>query len=201
MTGTRQPANEQHHPPKATAPVVDTGASASGPDGHYLAGTATLERVGRWRFPVFELTQGGEILASLGRPGWIRVLFGRGQRIELADGSRWRIKSVGAAGNIAPAIFDSDRRKIAISSVGVGNYGINGRDYGAVFYQAEGRRFGRANKWIIRRHDEELAVITRYPPSVEAAYPVHLGAVLVSFALIRYGILGESAPRLALNWK
>lgn len=167
---------------------------------HSLVGSATLDRVGRWRFPVFELTQDDEVIARLGRTGWIKVLFGRGQRIELADGSRWRVKAVGVAGTIAPAIFDADKRKIALTGVGEGSYGINGRDYGAALYQTEKRRFQRANRWIIRHHDDDLAEITRHPPSVVATRPVHLGAILVSFALIRYGILGEHAPRMNLRW-
>jgi hypothetical protein len=166
-----------------------------------MVGSAQLRRVARWRFPVFELTQEGKVLASLGRSGWIKVFFGRGQRIVLADGSRWRIKSLGGGGSIGPAIFDASKRKVAISSVGVGGYGINGRDYGCVLYQAEKKRFTRANHWIIRHHDETLAVITRHPRTVEASQPVHLGAVLLSFALVRYGILGEHAPRMNFIWK
>lgn len=166
------------------------------PDESEMLGHAELHRVSRWRFPLFELTQDGKVLASLGRSGWVKVFFGRGQRIVLADGSRWRIKSLGAGGVISPAIFDSSKRKIAISSVGVGGYGINGRDHGCVFYQAEKKRFIRANRWIIRHHEDELAVITRHPRTVEASHPVHLGAVLLSFALVRYGILGEDAPRM-----
>jgi len=83
--------------------------------------------------------------------------FGRGQRIELLDGSRWRIKSVGQSGKICPAIFDSEIRRIAVSSLGVGTYGINGRDYGCVIYASAGRRFGRFNDWIIREYEDELA--------------------------------------------
>jgi len=179
-----------------TTPQSDTDQMS-----HEMVGRAELRRVGRWRFPVHQLTQDDQVLASVGRTGWFKVFFGRGQRIELADGSRWRIKSLGTGGSISPAIFDSSKRKVAISSVGVGGYGINGMDYGCVFYQADKKRFARANRWMIRHHEDELAVITRNPRTVEASHPVHLGAVLLAFALIRYGILGEKAPRLNLVWQ
>ena len=181
--------------------MTTTSQSDTDQASHEMVGRAELHRVGRWRFPVFELTQDGTVLASLGRSGWVKVFFGRGQRIVLPDGSRWRIKSLGTGGTISPAIFDSSKRKVAIASVGVGGYGINGRDYGCVLYQAEKKRFTRANTWVIRHHDDELAVITRHPRTVEASRPVHLGAVLLSFALIRYGILGENAPRMNFIWK
>jgi hypothetical protein len=70
-----------------------------------------------------------------------------------------------------------------------------------VFYLTDKKRFSRANRWMIRHHEDELAVITRNPRTVEAEQPVHLGAVLLAFALIRYGILGEKAPRLNLVWQ
>ena len=76
-----------------------------------------------------------------------------------------------------------------------GTYGINGKSYGCALYPAEKPRFGRANRWILRQHEDELAVIQRSPLRVEASLPVHLGAVLLSFVLVRYGLPEESVPR------
>jgi hypothetical protein len=169
-------------------------------DSHEVVGDAEVRRVGRVRFPVYQLVQGDVVLASMGRTSWIKVFMGRGQRIELADGSKWRLKSLGSAGAVCPAILDADKRKIAVSSVGVGGYGINGKAFGFMFYRGEKKRFSRANRWILRHYEDEVAIVARYPAAIDASEPVHLGAVLVALTLVRYGILGESRPRLNLRW-
>ncbi|MGI9606406.1 MAG: hypothetical protein ACR2P0_09740 [Acidimicrobiales bacterium] len=167
---------------------------------HLLSGTAQLNRVGRIGFPVHQLTCDGEVIASLGRAGWIRIFLGRGQRVELADGSRWRIKSIGLHGKISPAIFDDQGRKIALSSLGTNAYGVNGRDFGFELYQLDKRGVSRANRWILRRHDVGVADLTRHPRSIRSHEPIHVGATLLAFTLVRFGILGEFTPRLKLQW-
>lgn len=167
---------------------------------HEMLGRAEVRRVGRLRFPVFELVQDDVVLASMGRTGWIKVFLGRGQRIELADGSAWRLTSVGTGGAVCPAILDDDKRKIAVSSVAVDGYGINGKAFGFTFHIGENNHLSRANRWILRHYEDEIATVTRHPSAVDASVPVHLGAVLMSFTLARYGILGESRPRFAFRW-
>lgn len=169
-------------------------------DTHEMQGRAELRRVGRVRFPVFELVQDDAVLASMGRTGWIKVFLGRGQRIELADGSRWRLISLGSGGAVCPAILDDRKRKIALSSVVVGGYGINGKTYGLTLHVGEKHRFGRANRWILRHYEDEIAAVTRHPSAIDTDVPVHLGAVLIAFTLARYGILGESRARFAFRW-
>jgi hypothetical protein len=179
--------------------VMKTGPEVT-IDSHEMLGRAEVRRVGRVRFPVYELVQGDVILASMARTSWIKVFIGRGQRIKLADGSEWRLKSLGRAGAVCPAILDADKRKIAVSSVAVGGYGINGKAFGFMFYRGERMRFSRANRWILRRYEDEIAIMVRYPAAVVASEPVHLGAVLLAFSLVRYGIVGESRPRLKFQW-
>jgi hypothetical protein len=169
-------------------------------DSHEVLGRVEVRRVGRIRFPVYELAQGDVVLASMGRTSWIKVFMGRGQRIKLADGSEWRLKSLGSAGAVCPAILDEDKRKIALSSVGAGGYGINGKAFGFMFYRGEKKRFSRANRWILRHYEDEIAIVVRYPAAIDASEPVHLGAVLLAFSLVRYGILGEFRPRLKFQW-
>lgn len=169
-------------------------------DSHEMVGRADVRRVGRVRFPVYELVQGDVVLASMGRTGSLKVSLGRGQRIELADGSQWRLKSLQHAGAICPVILDADKRKIALSSVATGGYGINGKEFGFTFYGGEKERFTRANRWTLRHYEDDVAIIDRYPAAIEACEPVHLGAVLLAFALVRFGILGESRPRFNFHW-
>jgi hypothetical protein len=194
-------ANSEQHGPMRVAPS-HAGAESREPDArHRLVGKANVHRIGRWTFPVYELTQDGVALAHMGRTGWFRIYFGPGQRIELTDGQRWTVRSVGAGGAIRPVIVDSTRRKVAIAGLGHGTYGINGKDYACALYPAHKPRFGRANTWILRQFEDELAIITRHPASVEAPLPVHLGAVLLSLVLIRYGLPEESAPGIpSLRW-
>ena len=180
--------------------VADNSTTCASRTDHYVQGTAVLTRVGRLRFPVFELRQDGQVLASMGRSGWIKVMLGRGQRVELADGAAWRVQALGVAGSICPAVFDADGRKVAISSLRDAKYGINGKDYGCILYASDKRRFSRADRWIMREYETELALFTRYPASVRADEPVHLGAVILAFALIRYGISGESSQRFNFRW-
>jgi hypothetical protein len=118
----------------------------------------------------------------------------------LADGSKWRLKSLECAGAVCPAILDADKLKIAVSSVAGGGYGINGKAFGFMFYRGEKKRFSRANRWILRHYEDEVAIVARYPAAIDASEPVHLGAVLLAFTLVRYGILGESRPRFKFRW-
>ena len=180
--------------------VVPPRAGAAN-DAFWLEGKATVRRLGRWRFPVFELEQGGHVLAHMGRTGWIKVYLGRGQRVELADGSRWAIRSIGIGGSFAPIIVDSSGRKVTLAGMSHGTYGINGKDYSCVLTPVDKPRIGRANRWVLRRFEDDLATITRYPLSVDASRPVHLGAVLMSFVLVRYGLPAESMPRIpSFRW-
>ncbi len=170
------------------------------PAHRYMQGAANVVRVGRFRFPAFELRQGDEVLASLGRSGVIKIMFGRGQRVELADGTAWRVRAMGNAGAICPVVVDAQRRRITISYPREDRYALNGRDYGCVLFAAKKRRFSRADEWILREHETEVATFTRYPASLVANEPVHLGAVILAFTLIQHGILGESKLRFNARW-
>lgn len=169
---------------------------------HSLRGSANLQRLSRWRFPVQELVQDGIVLARLGRTGWFKVFFGKGQRIELADGTRWTVRARSVAGTICPVVVDGSGRKVAMAGLTPGGYGINGKDWAYELLPTSRPKFGRADMWRLRRHDREEAVVSRTSLSVEASSPVHLGAVLLSFVVVRYGLPEESAPRIpTFRWK
>jgi hypothetical protein len=103
-------------------------------------------------------------------------------------------------GAICPAIFEDGKRKIALSSVLEGGYGINGKTYGFTLYPGVKKRFSQEDRWILRFYEDEIATVTRYPSAIDASAPVHLGAVLLAFTLARYGILGEWRPRFKFRW-
>jgi hypothetical protein len=157
-----------------------------------LVGETELRRVGRWRFPVYELASSGEVIARLGRFGTWRIFFGRGVRIELAAGATWRLRSLAMADAVCPVIVDSDIRKVAFAAPRYGGYGLNGPDWAYVMYPSEHRQLGRSNHWILREHEENVGVITRRPWRIEANSPVPLGAVIIGLAVAVYAIPGES---------
>jgi hypothetical protein len=168
---------------------------------HLLDGPARLRRVAPWGFPAAALTGNGETIALIGRMGWFRIYFGRGQRIELADGTRWTLTSVTTGGTISPVILDASGRRVTQAGFRHGTYGINGRDYAAVLHPADTTGLGRANRWMISDDDGEVAIIVRSPLSVIPRRPVHVGAVLIAFALVRFGLPEESAPLMpAFRW-
>ncbi len=141
------------------------------------------------------------MLAQMGRTGWLRIYMGPGRRITIADGEHWRVRAIGTGGSMIPVIFDSNRRRVAMASSNHGVYGITGRDFACSLYPAEKPLFGRANTWTLRQFEDELATITRYPLSVEAVLPVHLGAVFLSFILVRHGLPDDSVPRIpSFQW-
>lgn len=167
---------------------LDVGAA------HMLVGEGELRRVSPWGFPATALSANGMTLALLGRMGWFRIYFGRGQRIELSDGTRWTLTARTTGGTISPVILDRSGRKVTQAGFRHGTYGLNGRDYACVLHPVDTRGLGRANRWMLSNDDGELATLTRSPLRVVARRPVHLGAVLMSFALVKFGLPEESAP-------
>jgi len=171
------------------------------PKARQVKGRVSVHRVGRWRFPVFELRQGATVLAQMGRQGWYRIFFGTGQRIELADGSGWRLRATGRAGAICPVVVDEDQLKIVLGSPVVGGYGVIGMTNAYKLYLTEPSCLVRANRWILREHEKQVAVVSRFPLELDATRGIHIGTVLMSFALIQYGIPGENRLRAPkLNW-
>jgi hypothetical protein len=165
----------------------------------HLIGPAQIHRVGFWRFPVYELRQGDRVLARMGRSSWLKIYLGSGQRIELEDGGRWRLRSVRVGGDVVPMVVDDQRRRIAMSGMSHGTYGVNTKDLACALYPAQPGR--TRSRWILRHFERELAVIHRNPMSIDAAHPVPLGMAFICFAIIRYGIFGETTPRLpAFRW-
>jgi len=137
----------------------------------------------------------------MGRMGWLRIYMGRGQRIRIADGDHWRVRAIGTRGSMVPVVFDSNGRKIAMAGSNLGTYGITGRDFACSLYPEKKPPLGRPNRWILRQFEDELATIRRSPLSIDASLPVHLGAVFLSFILVRHGLPEDSVPGIpSFRW-
>ncbi len=136
---------------------------------------------------------GGTVVAEMARPGWFRHVLGRGQAIRLPDGRWWRLMSVEVAKHVCPVVVAEEGGKVAIAEPAPGGeYRVTTRDRG--FSLVPGRGNGtlwRAKRWTVREWGDEVAIITRRPRSIVASRPIPLGAVLVAFAAIEYGIPGE----------
>ncbi len=156
-----------------------------------VTGRAELVKAPGRGFPRYVLVEdGGRPLAELGRFSWFSIYLGRGQRVELPDGRRWRIRARSRLHTIAPVIVDQDLRKVAEAAHGYKNYGINGKDYAYVLNPDEKRRT-RARRWSLRMHETDVAAIRRQPMLVEAWEPIPLAVVLMSFVLMQFGVPGE----------
>lgn len=163
-----------------------------------------MQRV-RWiRFPSSLLVQArspdGEqkVLARLGRDGWFRVFLGRGRRVELPDGTKWRIGSGGMGGELVPVVTCPTGRLAVGSSVGQRSYGINGKDYAYNFYPTSRKRYDQS-PWMLTEHGAKLA--TFQADSVYAERPVPLATILICFTLIKYGVPGEGILVPNFSWQ
>ena len=152
-----------------------------------LTGVVELRRVGFRRFPVNELIRDDEVLAELGHLGWLRIYMGRGVKVELADGTGWRLRSTVVGGMVSPVVVDASRRKVAQGTGGDGVYGVNGKHFGYSLNPGHRPR-SRDAVWQLRHHEVDVAELRRRPDRIEAFEPVHIGAILISLVLLRFGV-------------
>jgi len=160
----------------------------------HVLGSALLRRVGALAFPTSilvgdESASGETILARLGRDGWFRVFFGRGRRVELPDGTKWRLTAVEAGGFISPLVACEGGKLAMGAPLGNRSYGVNGRDYAYNLYPTKSRDLGKPS-WLLREHDIDIA--TFRSRSMYANHPVPLAAALLCFTLIKHGVPGEA---------
>ncbi len=143
-------------------------------------------------FPSHELIAAGHTVARLGPDGPLRVFFGRGRRVQLVDGTEWRIKATTAGPYIVPII--KARTGIVATSGPLGGhhcYGINGKEFGFVLIPLDRVRLLREVAWLLRRHEDEIATIDT-AQVMHTNEPIPIAAVLMAFALIDHGIPGEA---------
>ncbi|MDF1594607.1 MAG: hypothetical protein P1T08_00730 [Acidimicrobiia bacterium] len=154
----------------------------------FVLGAASVRRVGVLRFPV-SIVEGedGHVLARLGRGGWFKVFFGRGRRVELPDGTAWRVTATGAGSCIVPMVTCSGGKLAVAAPHGKRSYGINGRAYAYNIYPASQAGLRR---WSLREHETELGRFGSH--SMYASHPIPLATALLCFTLIRYGVPGDA---------
>lgn len=156
-----------------------------------IHGLAEMRRIGGWGFPVEELVAGNQRVAALGRDGSLRIFFGPGRRVRLADGEEWRIKAATSGRCIVPVIT-SPTGAVAISGPLHGKrcYGITGRDW-AYFLIPLGRTglFG-TKQWAVRLHEADVGMI--HDRVFRSYQPIPVAAALLAFTLITHGIPGEA---------
>lgn len=149
----------------------------------------------------YELVQGDDVVAALGRYSWFNIFFGRGQKVVFPSGDRWRVRAEGWHKFICPIVVDIDRGRLASSRPGLGTtYAINGRSWGFVVSPTAGGR-GRSNGWSITEEGTELAVASRKPKKAFCGEAVPLAAILLAFVLSHYDIPGEKEFGPKVTWK
>lgn len=158
-----------------------------------ITGSVFLRRVGRLQFPVEELVGDGGVIAQLGRDGSLRIFFGPGRRIRLADGREWRIKAVTSGRHIVPIIL-AEAGKVAVSSplYATQSYGLNGKNYGLTLFPVGQAGLRRPRRWWMRRHEIDVASIDSVDRRLDALEPLPASAALMAFTLITHGIPGEA---------
>lgn len=164
-------------------------------DLHLVTGQIALHRV-RWgRYPTHQLVHDGSSIADVGSIGWLRIYLGWGSRVVLGDGTRWRIRAVTMSGYVRPVVVDTTRRKVALGAGGEGVYGITGREFGYTLNPGA-KPHRRDAVWVLRHHENDVAEVRRRPMRFDSTEPVHIGAVLLSFVMMRNGVPDDARLRI-----
>jgi hypothetical protein len=159
-------------------------------DSSDVHGRYELQPTGRVGFPWATLQGPDGPVAEVGRYSALNLFLLRGQRIRLPDGRTWRLKGSGWHRFVCPMLVDRERRTLAMSAPGHGNYAVTCRDRGFSLIPAE-KRAGRPRVWDLVERDHPIARIGRNPYFAEVAVPTPLPAILMSFGLAAFGVMGE----------
>ncbi|HSG80437.1 MAG TPA: hypothetical protein VLD62_12720 [Acidimicrobiia bacterium] len=159
--------------------------------GVLVPGTYVSARIGALFFPFHRIEGDGGAVADLGRYSAFSIYFGRGQRVRLSDGRDWRVTALRHGGGLSPVVADEQGRRVAQAFAGIGNYGLDTADLAYTLDPAVAGR-GRSNRWLLTRHDETHALVSRRPHTVIARQQIPMGVGLLAFLLALTGIPGES---------
>ena len=100
---------------------------------------------------------------------------------------------------VCPTLVDADGRKLATSAPGHGAYAVTCRDRGFSLIPAE-KRAGRPRLWELIEFDEPVAQVRRNPYQAEVAVPIPLPALVISFTLAAFGVMGEKDLAIGTSW-
>lgn len=156
-----------------------------------MVGEAWLRRVGAFRFPVWDLVNEEETLARLGRISWWSIYFGFGQKVQLGDGSVWKVRSVESNGMVSALVVNSAGLKVALGSTGASGYLIVGKDFSYKLIPLRSHTIMTPNEWILSSGDAICARLQRHPLRITALAPIPVAAAVISIALVRVGIPGD----------
>jgi len=165
-----------------------------------ILGAVAVRRARFLTFPAFELTTEDGLQVGMGRFSALNIYFGWGQRLDLPWGARWRLIAVEQGSMLRPVVVNEARRRLAMAAAGIGNYGINGRDYAYTLNPAEAR-MGRAGRWDLFTGEDRLARFTRRPFGARCEQPLPLPAVLLGLLLTRLSVPGEGSSHVPeMRW-
>ncbi len=149
----------------------------------------------------YRVVCGDQVAARVGWYSWFSIFLGRGQPVEFAVGTRWRLCSMGLRSYMCPVIVDVAGGKVALATPGDGNYNINGKTWAFVLNPADRDARGRSSTWTLRERETEVALLSRKPRQATCWEPIPLAAVLLGFVVAQMGIPGENELRLPPMWR
>ncbi len=165
-----------------------------------IVGPVAVHRARLLGFPAFELRAEVGLQVAMGRYSALNIYFGRGQRLDLPWGARWRLTAAEQGSTLRPVVINEARQRMAMAAASIGNYGINGRDYAYTLNPAEAR-LGRPGRWDLFAGEDRAARFTRRPFGAVCEQPLPLPAVLLGLLLTRLAIPGEGDTHLPeMRW-
>jgi len=163
-----------------------------------VSGQVVVRRARLLRFPSYRMRAEPGLEVGLARYSALNIyFFGRGQKIALPWGERWRQTALARGSGLAAVLLNGARQRLVMAAAGAaaGNYGIVGRDYAYTLNPAQGG-FGRSRRWDLYHGEEMVARFARRPFGGVCLAAVPLPVVLACLLLTRFGIPGENELRM-----
>jgi hypothetical protein len=177
---------------------AEPAATAATRPAPLVSGQVAVRRARLLRYPSYRMRTEAGLEVGVARYSALNIyFFGRGQKITLPWGERWRQTAVARGSGLAAVLLNGARQRLVMAAAGAaaGNYGIVGRDYAYTLNPAQGG-FGRSRRWDLYHGEEIVARFTRRPFGGVCLAALPLPVVLLCLQLTRFGIPGENELRL-----